>query len=78
MAAGDHPEMDNSEVLNGSDHQKYQILLGMLNWIVIIGRLDIAYDVSLLACFAVEEEPQHQSAIYLWLSEEEAKQNDKD
>eukprot|EP00957_Ditylum_brightwellii_P192758 14677474-Ditylum_brightwellii.AAC.1 len=28
MVPGNHPEMDDSEVLNGSDHQKYQMLLG--------------------------------------------------
>eukprot|EP00957_Ditylum_brightwellii_P105310 8028081-Ditylum_brightwellii.AAC.1 len=40
MASGDHPEMGNSEVLNGIDHQKYQMLLNMLNWIVILGQLE--------------------------------------
>eukprot|EP00957_Ditylum_brightwellii_P022526 1699701-Ditylum_brightwellii.AAC.1 len=29
MVPGNHPEMDNSEVLNGSDDQKYQMLLDM-------------------------------------------------
>eukprot|EP00957_Ditylum_brightwellii_P028250 2133510-Ditylum_brightwellii.AAC.1 len=53
MAVDNHPEMDDSEVLNGADHQKYQMLLGMLNWIVILGRLGIACAASLFACFAV-------------------------
>eukprot|EP00957_Ditylum_brightwellii_P090775 6912663-Ditylum_brightwellii.AAC.1 len=65
MAAGDHPEMDNSEVLNGSDQQKYQMLLGMLNWIVILGRLGIAYDVSLFARFAACPRKGHNTrALY--------------
>eukprot|EP00957_Ditylum_brightwellii_P079598 6052738-Ditylum_brightwellii.AAC.2 len=51
MVAGDHPGMGDSEVLNGVDHQKYQMLPSMLNWIVIIGHLDIAYAVCLFACF---------------------------
>eukprot|EP00957_Ditylum_brightwellii_P102289 7797719-Ditylum_brightwellii.AAC.2 len=42
MVAGDHPELDDSRVLNNRDNQQYQMLIGMLNWIVTLGRLDIA------------------------------------
>eukprot|EP00957_Ditylum_brightwellii_P053169 4031585-Ditylum_brightwellii.AAC.1 len=31
MVTGDHPEMDDSKVLNRADHQKYQRLQGILN-----------------------------------------------
>eukprot|EP00957_Ditylum_brightwellii_P177254 13503136-Ditylum_brightwellii.AAC.1 len=52
MVAGNHPETDDFRVLGDSDHQKYQMLLCMMNWIVTIGRLDIAYAMSSLAHFA--------------------------
>ena len=43
MVSGDHPEIDDSELLTGEYHQKYQMLVGILNWIVALGRLDIGY-----------------------------------
>jgi hypothetical protein len=49
MAAGDHPELDTSPLLNDDEHRKYQMLLGMLNWIVQIGRFDVAYATASLS-----------------------------
>ena len=43
MVDGDHPEEDTSELLDDKDHQQYQMLIGMLNSIICIGRMDIAY-----------------------------------
>ena len=48
MSAGDHPEMDDSELLDDHNHKKYQNMMGMLNWIFKLGCLDIAYAVSSL------------------------------
>eukprot|EP00957_Ditylum_brightwellii_P124981 9527580-Ditylum_brightwellii.AAC.1 len=75
MAACNHPEMYNSEVLKGTDHQKYQMLLGMLNWIVILGRLDIAYAVSLLAPFAVYHRKGHNTRALFTFGYLKKKQN---
>ena len=49
---GDHPELDTSEFLNDEGHLYYQMLVGMLNWIVGIGRFDIAHATSSLARFS--------------------------
>eukprot|EP00957_Ditylum_brightwellii_P001431 111877-Ditylum_brightwellii.AAC.1 len=38
MVDGDHPGMDNTSPLDGEGHQLYQMLIGMLNWIVCLGR----------------------------------------
>eukprot|EP00957_Ditylum_brightwellii_P020816 1569670-Ditylum_brightwellii.AAC.1 len=43
MVAGDHPDLDDSKELDDMAHQKYQMLIGMLNLKVTLGRLDIAY-----------------------------------
>eukprot|EP00957_Ditylum_brightwellii_P059920 4549283-Ditylum_brightwellii.AAC.1 len=43
MVSGDHPEEEDSTILDDSDHQKYQMLLGMFNLVVVLGRLDITY-----------------------------------
>ena len=46
-----HPEMDTSEFLDDDGHMYYQMLVGMLNWIVGIGRFDISHATSSLARF---------------------------
>jgi hypothetical protein len=48
----DHPELDTSPLLNDIQHKKYQMLIGMLNWIVGIGRFDIAHATAQLARFS--------------------------
>ena len=53
MADGDHPEEDTSEPLNDDMHQKYQMLIGMLNWIACIGRMDIGFATVSLSRFTV-------------------------
>jgi hypothetical protein len=39
---GDHPEMDTSKLLNDEGHRRYQMLIGLLMWVVTIGRIDDA------------------------------------
>ena len=39
---GDHPELDTSEFLDDDGHLYYQMLVGILNWIVSIGRFNFA------------------------------------
>ena len=51
IEVGDLPEEDDSKVLNDIDHKKFQMLIGMLNWLVNIGRLDIAFATSSLSRF---------------------------
>ena len=51
MTDGDHPETDVSAPLSDGQHTQYQMLIGMLNWIVCLGRLDIAFATSSLSRF---------------------------
>jgi hypothetical protein len=48
----DHSELDTTPLLNDHQHKKYQMLIGMLNWIVGIGRFDIAHATNQLARFS--------------------------
>ena len=48
---GDHPELDDTELLNDDEHRKFQMLIGMLVWIVTIGRFDVAFATSSLSRF---------------------------
>eukprot|EP00536_Pseudo-nitzschia_multiseries_P008477 jgi/Psemu1/20504/gm1.20504_g len=47
-----HPELDNSELLNKSGHKEFQHIIGLGQWIVLSGRIDIAYAISSLSRFA--------------------------
>ena len=55
MVHGDHPETDDSEVLHDDDHRKFQMLIGILNWVVTVGRLDVAYATMSLSRFSVSK-----------------------
>ena len=46
-----HPELDTSPLLGLDDHRKFQMLLGMLQWLVTIARPDLYHIVSSLNWF---------------------------
>ena len=48
---GCHPELDRSPLLADVEIRKYQMLIGMAQWAVTIGRLDTAFAVSSLSQF---------------------------
>lgn len=67
MVNGDHPEMDDSQILSGDMHQKYQMLVGILNWIVALGRLDICFATSSLSRFVACPRQGHlDRALYVF------------
>jgi len=77
MVAGDHPKLDKSKHLDDEEHTKYQMLIGILNWIVTIGRIDIAFAVSSLSRFiACPRQGHMDSIICFWLSKEIFQQKD--
>ena len=43
MATNDHPDIDETCLLDSDDHSKYRILFGWAQWTIIIGRIDITY-----------------------------------
>ena len=49
--ANDHPELDDSELLDAEGTQQYQSLIGMLQWIISIGRFDVQTAVMTLSSF---------------------------
>ena len=46
-----HPELDTSPLLGLDDHRKFQMLLGMLQWLVMICRPDLCHLVASLNRF---------------------------
>ena len=51
LEGGDHPELDTSEYLEEKGIKKYQSLIGILQWLVTLGRLDIATAVMSMSSF---------------------------
>jgi hypothetical protein len=51
METGDHPELDESEIMDDDGHRNHQMLMGMLVWVVTIGRIDAAHSTSSLSRF---------------------------
>ena len=51
LEKGDHPELDTSELLDPTGVQKYQSVIGSLQWAISLGRLDIAAAVMTLSSF---------------------------
>ena len=54
-----HPELDTSPLLNEKDKSRYQSLIGMLQWIVTLGRFDIAGAVMTMSGFRVMPREAH-------------------
>jgi hypothetical protein len=53
LEGGDHPELDDSELLEIEDIKVYQSLIGALQWVIQIGRFDITTHVMTLSRFRV-------------------------
>ena len=53
LEKGDHPELDTSEELDMENIKLYQSLIGMLQWLVSLGRLDIVTAVMILSKFRI-------------------------
>ena len=58
-----HPELDQSPLLTPADHSKYRTLIGCANWIVTLGRYDIAYATNLFSRFSQEPRVGHLDAL---------------
>ena len=62
-----HLECDQSPLLNATEHRQFQQLVGILNWIMQIGRVDIAYATISLARFVAAPRRTHlQHALYVF------------
>jgi hypothetical protein len=57
LESNDHPEIDSSEFLDEEDIQKYQSLIGAMQWAISIGRFDIAVNVMTMSSFRAS--PRH-------------------
>ena len=51
LERGDHPELDDSELLDANGIQQYQSLIGSMQWAISLGRFDIATAVMSMSSF---------------------------
>ena len=58
-----HPELDISDLLDPKDITLYKSLLGSANWIITLGRFDIAYAVNTLSRYSMAPREGHLKAL---------------
>jgi hypothetical protein len=67
VKTGDHPEEDKSHILDNELHTEYQSIMGMLQWVVSLCRIDICFAVSSLSRFCACPREGHLSrALRIW------------
>ena len=50
MAEAYHPELDESDFVDQETASKYRSMIGSLNWAITLGRFDVQYATSTMAC----------------------------
>ena len=63
MASDYHPEMDETPLLDAATISLYRGLIGSANWMITLGRFDVAYATSTLARFLIQPREGHLKAI---------------
>ena len=59
LEGGDHPELDTSELCNEHQTKQFQTLIGQLQWLISLGRFDIAVHVMSLSRFRAQPRKGH-------------------
>ena len=63
MSEAAHLELDDSPLLNETDHAKFRSLIGCANWLVTLGRFDVAYAVNAYSRFTMQPRQGHMDGI---------------
>ena len=59
LEKGDHPELDDSPLLDADGIAKYQSIIGALQWTITLGRFDVATAVMSMSSFRVAPREGH-------------------
>ena len=59
----DHPELDESDFLDIDGQKQYQSMVGALQWVVSLGRFDIATAVMTMSRFRAEPRIGHMTRL---------------
>ena len=63
MATNDHPELEDTRLLNIEEHSKYRMLIGCAQWAITLGRIDIMFAVQTLSRFSAAPQEAHLKRI---------------
>jgi len=64
LSSNYRPELDVSPTLNAADSAHYQSLIGILRWIVELGRIDICCEVSMMSSHLAMPREGHLEQVY--------------
>ena len=70
VESGYRPELDETDTLDDYKANYYQSLIGILQWVVELGRIEIAFEVSTMAQFNCNPRTGHLRntlRIFIWL-----------
>jgi hypothetical protein len=60
MAKASHPEFDDSPILDATEHAKFHSLVGCDNWLMTLGRFNIAYSFNSYSRFCMQPRQGHK------------------
>ena len=63
LEKGDHPELNNSELLDEEGISKYQSLIGSLQWAISLGRFNIMTAVMTMSSFRAAPRRGHSERV---------------
>jgi hypothetical protein len=63
LERNDHPELDDSPIVDDDGIRQYQSLIGILQWAITLGRFDIATAVMTMSGFRVAPREQHLERV---------------
>jgi hypothetical protein len=63
MSEGYHPEVDDTPLCTDEDSAKYRSIIGCCNWIIVLGKFDIAYATSAISSFNMSPREGHLKAV---------------
>ena len=77
LVTGCHPELDGTPLLGIDDQHKFQILLGILQWMVTIGKPELCQAVSFLNHFGAFPREGHLDLVFRYFGYMETTINNK-
>ena len=63
MSDAYHPELDDTPILDSTEASKFRAMVGSANWVITLGRFDIAYATSALSRFSMQPRVGHLKAM---------------
>jgi hypothetical protein len=58
-----HPELDDSPLLDETNHSKYRALIGSANWVNTLGGMDVTYATNTMARYSMAPRQGHLIAL---------------